>query len=168
MDATNTSDVASPRQVELQLEQQQDAPSVTKFACKKCRCLLFTSEQLMPHEPEQHQISARRKLKDLKHSVGANVACSSYFLEETLSWMDEALLAEGKIHCPTLKCQSRLGALQWSGSQCSCGTWVTPSIKITKSRVDAVFKQSNLNIVTGVVLPNAAQTYAAETTPPTI
>ncbi|KAG2823696.1 hypothetical protein PC113_g22153 [Phytophthora cactorum] len=130
MDTVDTSDVASP----LQLEQQEDTPSVTKFACKKCRCVLFTSDQLMPHEPEQHQISARRKIKDLKHNVGAHVACSSYFLEETLPWMDEALLAEGKIHCPTLKCQSRLGALQWSGSQCSCGTWVTPSIKITKSR----------------------------------
>ncbi|KAF4148054.1 putative Tyrosine-protein phosphatase yvh1 (PTPase yvh1) [Phytophthora infestans] len=149
---------ASPGQMELQLEQQQDESSVTKFACKKCRCVLFKSDQLTPHEPEQHQISTRRKLKDLKHQVSAHVACSSYFLEETLPWMDEALLAEGKIHCPTFKCQSRLGALQWSGSQCSCGTWVTPSIKITKSRVDAVFKQSNLNIVTGVGLPNAAET----------
>eukprot|EP00644_Phytophthora_capsici_P000487 jgi/Phyca11/540398/estExt2_Genewise1Plus.C_PHYCAscaffold_40904 len=138
---------------------------MTQFACKKCRCVLFTSDQLAAHEPEQHQISTRRKLKDLKHHVGANVACSSYFLEETLAWMDEALLAEGKIHCPTVKCHSRLGALQWSGSQCSCGTWVTPSIKITKSRVDALFQQSSINIVTGVVLPNASEEYAAENPP---
>ncbi|KAL3662396.1 hypothetical protein V7S43_012723 [Phytophthora oleae] len=161
----DTADATSPRQVELQLQDEAPEPSVTKFACKKCRCVLFTSDELAAHEPEQHQISTRRKLKDLKHHVGANVACSSYFLEETLPWMDEALLAEGKIHCPTAKCQSRLGALQWSGSQCSCGTWVTPSIKITKSRVDALFQQSSLNIVTGVVLPNASEAYAAETTP---
>ncbi|POM68283.1 Tyrosine protein phosphatase 2 [Phytophthora palmivora] len=152
----------STDQVTLQLQEEPE-PSVTKFACKKCRCVLFTSEQLALHEPEQHQISARRKLKDLKHHVGTNVECSSYFLEETLSWMDEALLAEGKIHCPSAKCQARLGALQWSGSQCSCGTWVTPSIKITKSRVDAVVKQTNLNIVHGVVLPSASEAYAAET-----
>ncbi|OWZ01068.1 hypothetical protein PHMEG_00027616 [Phytophthora megakarya] len=160
-------DATSPCQASLQLQEEPKA-SVTKFACKKCRCVLFTSEQLAPHEPEQHQISTRRKLKDLRHSAGANVACSSLFLEETLPWMDEALLAEGKVHCPTAKCHSRLGALQWSGSQCSCGTWVTPSIKITKSRVDAVFKQSNLNIVTGVVLPNASEIYAVGAPPPAL
>ncbi|KAE8890841.1 hypothetical protein PF005_g10013 [Phytophthora fragariae] len=159
----DAADMTSPRQMELQLPDTED--SATKYACKKCRCVLFTSEQLTPHEPERHQISTRRRLKDLKHQVGGHIDCSSFFLEETLPWMDEALLAEGKIHCPTAKCQSRLGALQWSGSQCSCGTWVTPSIKITKSRVDAVFKQSNLNIVTGVVLPNSSETYAAEMTP---
>ncbi|GMF58595.1 unnamed protein product [Phytophthora fragariaefolia] len=156
----DAADATSPRQVELQLEDE----AATKYACKKCRRVLFTSEQLTLHEPEQHQISARRRLKDLKHQTGSHVECSSLFLEETLPWMDEALLAEGKIHCPSAKCQSRLGVLQWSGSQCSCGTWVTPSIKITKSRVDAVFKQSSLNIVTGVVLPNATA-YAAETAP---
>jgi dual specificity phosphatase 12 len=161
-------DATSPRQVELQLpaQEQQPQPAATKFACKKCRCVLFTSEQLTPHEPEQHQISTRRKLKDLKHQLGGPAACSSYFLEETLPWMDEALLAEGKIHCPSAKCQSRLGALQWSGSQCSCGTWVTPSIKVTKSRVDAIFAQRDLHAVTGVQLPNA-EAYAAEATPPT-
>ncbi|KAH7472255.1 hypothetical protein PRIC1_005282 [Phytophthora ramorum] len=153
----DATDVTSPRQVELQL-QEGTAPPTTKYACKKCRCMLFTSEQLAPHEPERHQISTRRKLKDLKQQVGGPVDCSSYFLDETLPWMDEALLAEGKIHCPTAKCQSRLGALQWSGSQCSCGTWVTPSIKITKSRVDPVLPQSNVKIVTGVELP----------TPPTL
>ncbi|KAF4316688.1 hypothetical protein BBO99_00006680 [Phytophthora kernoviae] len=161
-----TGDVTSPREVELQLQEPPQPPAATKYACKKCRCVLFTSEELMPHEPERQQISTRRKLKDMKHHVpGGHVDCSSYFLEETQSWMDEALLAEGKIHCPSVKCQSRLGALQWSGSQCSCGTWVTPSIKITKSRVDPVFSQSNANIVTGVVLPNIAA-YAAENTPP--
>ncbi|KAG6584499.1 dual specificity protein phosphatase 12-like [Phytophthora cinnamomi] len=165
--SSDASDVTSPRQVELQLQLPDAAAAedaATKFACKKCRRVLFTSEQLTAHEPERHQISARRRLKDLKQQAGGLVDCSSLFLEETLPWMDEALLAEGKIHCPTPKCQSRLGALHWSGSQCSCGTWVTPSIKITKSRVDAVFRQSSLNIVTGVVLPNAAQAEAPSST----
>jgi hypothetical protein len=94
----------------------------------------------------------------MKHtgSGAAHVdACSSFFLEEVLPWMDEDLLAEGKIHCPTPKCHARLGALQWSGSQCSCGTWVTPSIKITKSRVDPIHEVSSAQIVTGVMLPHA-------------
>lgn len=100
-----------------------------------------------------------QKLKDLKHqSAGAAHvdACSSYFLEEVLPWMDDDLLAEGKIHCPTPKCQSRLGALQWSGSQCSCGTWVTPSIKITKSRIDPLQEKPSVPIITGVMLPSHA------------
>lgn len=97
-----------------------------------------------------------QKIKDMKHAGSAAAhadACSSYFLEEVLPWMDEDLLAEGKIHCPTVKCHARLGALQWSGSQCSCGTWVTPSIKITKSRVDPI-QVSTVPIVTGVMLPH--------------
>ena len=147
---------------ELQLQEQVPHTSTTKFACKKCRSILFTSDRLMPHEPEQHQISTRRKLKDLRHHLSSHVDCSSYFLEETLPWMDEALLAEGKIHCPTVKCQSRLGGLQWSGSQCSCGTWITPSIKITKSRVDIVNEQSNSGIVTGVMLQHASGVNAVE------
>ncbi|CEG35906.1 dual specificity protein phosphatase 12-like [Plasmopara halstedii] len=134
---------------ELQLV-QETSHSIARYACKKCRCVLFTNEDLDMHEPEKHQISVHKKLKDVKQHVSAPMACSSYFLESPLSWMDEKLLAEGKIHCPTQKCQSRLGALHWSGSQCSCGTWVTPSIKITKSRVDLVLKHSNLNIVTSV------------------
>ncbi|CAI5727313.1 unnamed protein product [Peronospora destructor] len=150
------------RPVEFQLEEEEFQPIVTKFACKKCRCILFKSNELMPHKPEQHEISTRKKLKDFTHHIGGHVECSSYFLEETLPWMDEALLAEGKIHCPTTKCQSRLGGLQWSGSQCSCGTWVTPSIKMTKSRVDAIIKHNKLNIVTGVMLPKVSEAHAVE------
>lgn len=87
--------------------------------------------------------------------------CSSYFLSETLPWMDDAFLAEGKIHCPNAKCQSRLGSFQWSGSQCSCGTWVTPSIKLTKSRVDPVLAATNVHIITGLVMPDAASAAAS-------
>lgn len=41
-------------------EQQEQQPRALRFACKKCRCALFSSEELMPHEPERHQISTRR------------------------------------------------------------------------------------------------------------
>lgn len=101
-----------------------------------------------------------QKLKDSKHNGSLNMGpqvdgCSSYFLSETLPWMDDAFLAEGKIHCPNAKCQSRLGSFQWSGSQCSCGTWVTPSIKLTKSRVDPVLEATSVHIVTGLMMPDA-------------
>lgn len=79
-------------------------------------------------------------------------SCSSYFLEETQSWMDDDALAEGKIRCPNHKCQARIGSFDWAGSQCSCGTWVTPSIKITKSRVDPLFAVAVIPIVQSVAI----------------
>ncbi|ETW06770.1 hypothetical protein H310_02928 [Aphanomyces invadans] len=113
--------------------------SKAEYVCRMCRALLFTSDDLMEHEPQRHQISQRKKLKEAK--LGA-VECSSYFLSDTKEWMDEASLAEGKLFCPVAKCNSRLGSFGWSGSQCSCGTWVTPSVQFTKSRVDVKVKMA--------------------------
>jgi hypothetical protein len=77
--------------------------------------------------------------------------CASYFLQEQLPWMDEESLAEGKLKCPNEKCQTRLGSFDWAGSQCSCGTWVTPSIKLTKSRVDRILKANAVPIVSTIM-----------------
>ena len=41
---------------------------------------------------------------------------------------------EGKLCCP--KCAVRVGTLKWAGSQCSCGTWVTPALQVYKKVVD--------------------------------
>lgn len=66
--------------------------------------------------------------------------CSSLFLQEPTSWMVDkqrsfdVYEAEGKILC--YKCQKRVGSFCWSGSQCSCGTWVVPSLQIPRSKVD--------------------------------
>ncbi|OQR87240.1 hypothetical protein ACHHYP_09329 [Achlya hypogyna] len=114
--------------------QQEEQSGVDDYMCRMCRVKLFTSEDLLEHDPHQHRISLRKTIKE-RNPNGLH-ECSSYFLTETLPWMDEALLAEGKLHCPVAKCNARLGSFDWSGSQCSCGTWVTPSIQITKSRVD--------------------------------
>jgi len=46
---------------------------------------------------------------------------------------------EGPLLCPGPKCGTRLGGWNWSGSQCSCGTWVTPSIFLVASRLDRKF-----------------------------
>ncbi|KAJ0405612.1 hypothetical protein P43SY_007713 [Pythium insidiosum] len=128
-----------------------------RYACKHCRRVLFTSDDLMEHEPERHSIAARRKLKDAKttaHHSGMLFVdgCSSWFLTDVLPWMDEDAMAEGKLHCPNEKCLSRVGAFSWSGSQCSCGTWVTPSIKITKSRVDPILASDAIPIVATPVI----------------
>ncbi|RHY08671.1 hypothetical protein DYB37_002431 [Aphanomyces astaci] len=131
--------------------------SKVEFVCRMCRVLLFTSDDLLQHEPQKHQISQRKKLKESK--LGA-VDCSSFFLVDTKEWMDEASLAEGKLLCPVAKCNARLGSFGWSGSQCSCGTWVTPSVQFTKSRVDVKLKM-NIQAVYVPVVESAAAAVGA-------
>ncbi|KAK1291844.1 Dual specificity protein phosphatase [Acorus calamus] len=41
---------------------------------------------------------------------------------------------EGKLTC--IHCKWNLGYFNWSGIQCSCGSWITPAFQIHKSRVD--------------------------------
>ncbi|EGG01571.1 uncharacterized protein MELLADRAFT_117771 [Melampsora larici-populina 98AG31] len=66
--------------------------------------------------------------------------CSSYFVEP-LSWMSKVLEkgeSMGKIVCPNLKCNSKLGCFDWAGVQCSCGAWITPGFQISRSKVDEI------------------------------
>ena len=41
---------------------------------------------------------------------------------------------EGKLMCPG--CGTRFGTFCWSGTTCSCGSWVVPAIQVPMSRVD--------------------------------
>ncbi|KAL1146284.1 hypothetical protein V6Z11_A11G362000 [Gossypium hirsutum] len=61
--------------------------------------------------------------------------CSSVFVEP-LRWMTavEEGAIEGKLSCA--HCDARLGYFNWSGIQCSCGSWITPAFQLHKSRVD--------------------------------
>lgn len=84
-----------------------------------------------------------------------NGNCTSLFLNEaameSLPWLQAALAAggqqdgdegdgaagvEGKLCCPNARCRTRLGGFNWSGSQCSCGSWVVPAVQVVASRVD--------------------------------
>ncbi|GJD07717.1 Probable dual specificity protein phosphatase DDB_G0281963 [Galdieria sulphuraria] len=47
-----------------------------------------------------------------------------------------------KLSCP--KCKCRIGSYTWFGEKCSCGNWVTPSLKIPKRRVDFTFVACSL------------------------
>lgn len=64
-----------------------------------------------------------------------NPKCKSFFIQRK-EWMDQSVLGtnQGKLNCP--KCHGRLGSFNWSGMQCSCGQWVTPSFQIHKARID--------------------------------
>ena len=97
--------------------------------CFRCRKVLFTQREVTAHE------------QNTKVGGGGGGAsqgpCSSVFLLEPPMWLLESSStssSQGKVVCP--KCQSRLGNWDWSGSVCSCGSWVTPAFQFTKSKLD--------------------------------
>jgi len=69
----------------------------------------------------------------LKFRGDSRVECTSLFLDE-MPWMGSCAEIEGKLFCPY--CKARLGGWNWSGLQCSCGTWCAPAFQLAKSRVD--------------------------------
>jgi dual specificity phosphatase 12 len=116
------------------------------YSCRRCRCALFRDTVVSLHEIGAHGFSYRRAHKGAGgggvggatlSSDGSSpaITCTSYFLSEALVWMSDASTdVEGKLNCPGCAC--RLGTLSWVGSQCSCGTWVTPAIQILKKYVE--------------------------------
>lgn len=115
-------------------------PDKDRFSCRKCRTILFGVADLQDpaHEPSQHRFSYR-KMHHGACSSSSDQNCQSYFLQDSLDWMGDDIrngCPEGKFSCPL--CDSKLGNWIWSGTQCSCGTWVVPAIQIPKSKVDVV------------------------------
>jgi hypothetical protein len=114
------------------------------FACRRCRQLLFKPESLIEHEVSSHSFEYHRMMKSRNNGENivdpskTHTACTSYFLQEPLKWMEKTSAdVEGKLLCP--KCSNRVGVLKWAGNQCSCGSWVTPAIQIYKKSVDERF-----------------------------
>jgi dual specificity phosphatase 12 len=121
------------------------------YLCCKCRTPLFGIDSLHEHEPAQHNFSHRKQPQP--QGVDNRIQCQSIFLDTSLPWMDgDAMDAnEGKFACP--HCQTKLGGWNWSGAQCSCGTWVVPAIQIPRSRVDVYESpRSASNLPPGTVL----------------
>ena len=108
---------------------------VKVLCCKHCNAVLLNSSLLSDHRQSTHTFSYNRLKKDSDKSAQG---CTSYFLETPTRWMQEKLdlsQGDGKILCK--KCMKRVGSFCWSGSQCSCGSWVVPAIQFTKSKFDA-------------------------------
>ncbi|KAG0355529.1 dual specificity phosphatase 12 [Podila minutissima] len=114
--------------------------------CKKCRRALVARVSVVTHTPGQGQSSFEYRKRDATLNVTeaihtdiskinpvASTVCQSYFIEP-VEWIQELHGLEGKISCP--KCDSKLGTFNWSGEQCSCGTWVTPAFMMHKGKVD--------------------------------
>jgi dual specificity phosphatase 12 len=112
------------------------------YLCRTCRSPLFGRDSLLPdHEPAQHHFSPHRKPPNDDSAAppptnNNNNKCQSIFLDQALPWMGNTIMNtnEGKFACPT--CRTKLGGWNWSGAQCSCGTWIVPAIQIPRSRVD--------------------------------
>ena len=130
------------------------------FKCGKCRKNLFTDKQLMLF----HDNSAKDKYsnKRRKNNSVKTTECTSYFLsigrlmiddndnknininkkEDEKDIIEEKMesknmkIESGAIKCK--KCSYKLGEFFPKGTQCSCGSWVVPSIQIVKSKVDKI------------------------------
>ncbi|KAJ3034268.1 dual specificity phosphatase 12 [Rhizophlyctis rosea] len=109
---------------------------VRQLKCKKCRRTLATEHNIVPHTPGAGQSAfSYHKRASPFSSESSSSPCTSYYLE-AMEWIKglEGGEMEGKINCP--KCDAKLGSYSWAGTQCSCGTWVTPAFAVQRGRVD--------------------------------
>ncbi|PIA60089.1 hypothetical protein AQUCO_00400759v1 [Aquilegia coerulea] len=107
------------------------------YRCKKCRRVMALQDNVVEHKPGEGETCFKWQKRSGGNPFNRSDEheCSSIFLEP-LRWMktvEEGLL-EGKLFCP--HCDARLGYFNWSGIQCSCGSWITPAFQLHKSRVD--------------------------------
>ncbi|KAA0057215.1 dual specificity protein phosphatase 12-like [Cucumis melo var. makuwa] len=122
---------------EVQSSQQVEFSHLRAYRCKKCRRLVALLENVVDHIPGEGETSFdwyKRKSGN-PFNKSEESECSSIFVEP-LRWMtgvEEGAL-EGKLSCA--HCEARLGYFNWSGIQCSCGSWITPAFQLHKSRVD--------------------------------
>ncbi|KAE9586305.1 putative phosphoric monoester hydrolase [Lupinus albus] len=93
-------------------------------------------ENVVGHTPGEGETSFEYKRRSGNPFDNSNESeCSSVFIEP-LRWMkavEEGAL-EGKLSCT--QCDARLGYFNWTGIQCSCGSWITPAFQLHKGRVD--------------------------------
>ncbi|KAH6832562.1 dual specificity protein phosphatase-like protein [Perilla frutescens var. hirtella] len=116
----------------------KQAPPTPAYRCKKCRRVIALQENVLDHVPGEGETCFEWHKRRSRNSFSRSDdnECSSIFVEP-LRWMktvvEEGAL-EGKLTCA--HCEARLGYFNWSGIQCSCGSWITPAFQLHKSRVD--------------------------------
>ncbi|KAI8819665.1 protein-tyrosine phosphatase-like protein [Fimicolochytrium jonesii] len=118
--------------------------------CRKCRMTLATGPQIMSHQPDSQSIAKlmTRRSKTHPSNPPLQPQCSSYYIEP-VSWIpgvngdaiDNPYATEGKVSCPNPQCSAKLGAWNWAGVNCSCGTWVSPAFTLQKSKVDEIVRR---------------------------
>ncbi|XP_042487853.1 dual specificity protein phosphatase 12-like [Macadamia integrifolia] len=114
-----------------------EAKSTLAYRCKKCRRVVALKDNVVSHIPGEGETSFewQKRRSGNPFNKFDEHECSSIFVEP-LRWMTivEEGGMEGKLSCA--HCEARLGYFNWSGIQCSCGSWITPAFQIHKSRVD--------------------------------
>ncbi|XP_031474089.1 uncharacterized protein LOC116246373 [Nymphaea colorata] len=129
-------DPGLPDQVSSRADTLTDKPK-TAFRCKSCRRVVATQDNVISHTPGEGEACFSWAKRRSGHPFirADEIECSSIFIEP-LKWMKavEDGAMEGKLSC--IHCQSRLGYFNWSGIQCSCGSWITPAFQLHKSRID--------------------------------
>ena len=133
---TYTADEEQEVPEESSLMETEQTEDDKYYSCMVCGYYLFQDHQIEKHYPTQ---------KDADRRGGKILPCSSVFTSSPPSFMDETKILENtvKIACP--KCQGKLGLICWTGSQCSCGAWITPAFQYINSKVD--LKRKNFDIL---------------------
>ncbi|XP_008794227.2 dual specificity protein phosphatase 12-like [Phoenix dactylifera] len=113
-----------------------DQPRIA-YRCKKCCRVVALQDNVVSHVPGESEtcFEWQKRRSGNMFDRFRETECSSLFVEP-LKWMisvEEGAL-EGKLSC--IQCDARLGYFNWSGIQCSCGSWITPAFQIHKSKVD--------------------------------
>ncbi|KZC09747.1 PREDICTED: dual specificity protein phosphatase 12 [Dufourea novaeangliae] len=126
-------------------------PEPTVYRCKKCRRIVASVSNILPHVPKEKQIwrhiSTKRTSKQSKpvhepldlQKKDENQPvefCTKILFVEPMAWMpDITHNVEGKLNCP--KCSTKLGSFSWiAGSQCPCGSKIAPAFYLVPSKVD--------------------------------
>lgn len=134
-------------------------PEPLVYRCRKCRRIVASASNLLPHIPKENPKWTDPRLTELmqsssgKYSVkspqtpdGPAVndmpaippvsACRETYFIEPLGWMAEVQhQQQGKLNCP--KCATKLGSFSWiMGCQCPCGAKVSPAFYLVPSKVD--------------------------------
>ncbi|KAH8869452.1 Tyrosine-protein phosphatase YVH1 [Schistosoma japonicum] len=134
----------------------------SSFRCKKCRYVLFNSNQLRIHQQPETPLNLvlnSEKGKNIDNVSGVlirGVSLNSSPLQcdrnelfcDPLEWTQHNTSdVEGKLYCPG--CSAKVGSFNWCGEPCVCGTWVVPAFHFNRNHIDRVpIRSSNVTIVT--------------------
>ncbi|VDQ00463.1 unnamed protein product [Trichobilharzia regenti] len=129
------------------------------FKCKKCRRVLFNSNQLRAHQKPGKTPNINFSNSSLKSSTRGDVddvaQVSSVLISgitlndspvqcdkdelfcDPLDWTQQFTSeVEGKLYCPG--CNTKVGSFNWCGEPCVCGTWVVPAFHFIRNHIDRV------------------------------
>ena len=122
------------------------------YRCRKCRCLVATSANVVERESASQAADAAAAFSPWRRGGacgrgaplpelaggGADLAVGGSIFVEPLRWMQgivDSGEVQGKLYCP--HCASRLGSFHWAGRQSSGGAWVAPAFQLHLARMDA-------------------------------